>query len=109
MATTRGKRKETNPVDEIMDKTDVISESVDEIVDKVDTTSEPMVSRRKGTVICPNLNVRKAPSLGAAIFHSIPEGTTVEILSNANETWYEVHVGKIESGFCMKEFIKEDK
>lgn len=104
MENTRSKRKEIAPVDEVMEK--------------VDTTTPPVKSKKRtgemahaegyaeGTVICQNLNVRKEPALGATILKIIPKGTMVTILEPASDTWYKVRVGEIETGFCMKEFIK---
>lgn len=91
MANTRGKRKETAPVDEVMEKTD--------------TTTAPVKANRKGTVNCQNLNVRKAPAMGSTILKIIPKDTKVTILDSVNDAWYKVRVGEIETGFCMKEFI----
>lgn len=107
MANTRGKKKETAPADEVMEK--------------VDTTKPPVKSKKgigahanaegyaAGTVNCQNLNVRKEPALGATILKIIPKGTIVTVLESANDTWYKVRVGEIETGFCMKEFIKLGK
>lgn len=104
MANTRSKKKETAPADEVMEK--------------VDTTIPPVKSKKRagemvhaevyaeGTVICQNLNVRKEPALGATILKIIPKGSIVTILESASDTWYKVRVGEIETGFCMKEFIK---
>ena len=104
MANTRSKKKEIAPADEV--------------IEKVDTTTPPAKSKKRagemahaegyanGTVICQNLNVRKEPALGATILKIIPKDTIVTVLEPASDTWYKVRVGEIETGFCMKEFIK---
>lgn len=107
MANTRGKRKETLPVDEVMEKNPVVEETAEPETKAAPKPKAPF--HGKGTVNCKNLNVRKAPAMGATILQIIPEGTVVEILSDVNDTWYKVRVGNIESGFCMKEFITAAK
>lgn len=92
MANARGKRKEMLPVDEVMENNEMVTELMPP-------------SNKEGIVKCQNLNVRKAPSLGATILQIISNGTKVEILDEANELWYKIRVDKIESGYCMKEFI----
>ena len=94
MANTRSKRKEVEPVDEVVN---AVTE---------ETTEPKAPSNKKGVVICQNLNMRKAPTLGSAILRIIPKDTKVEILSDANETWYKVRIDDIGTGFCMKEFIR---
>lgn len=96
MANTRGKRKETIPVDEVMENNKTVEETVPP-------------TNKEGTVKCQNLNVRKAPSMGATILQIISKGTKVEILDDVNDLWYKIRVGEIESGYCMKEFINIDK
>lgn len=103
MANTRGKRKETKPVDEVMDTNETV---VDETVN---ATSNTTPSNKKGIIKCSKLNVRKAPTKGSDILKIISEGTEVEILKDAGDAWYKVRVGEIESGYCMKEFIKVSK
>lgn len=109
MANTRGKRKETQPVDEIMDQvkeetTEEVKETVKE--ETTETVEVKVPTLQKGVVKCHNLNVRKAPTTGATILRIIPKDTEVKILADVNETWYKVHIPEIETGFCMKEFIK---
>lgn len=103
MANSKDKKKETMPVDEVMDITE---NTVDEVVEAVDITKPSVKSNRKGVVICKNLNVRKAPTKESMILQIIPENTKVEILSDANDSWYKVSIGEIKNGFGMKEFIK---
>ena len=126
MANTRGKRKETAPVDEVMEKVDMTTPLADEIMEKetspVDEVMEKETSPVKfekgigehamaegyvtGTVNCQNLNVRKAPAMGSTILKIIPKDTKVTILGSVNDAWYKVRVGEIETGFCMKEFMQ---
>ena len=103
MANARGKRKETKPVDEAMGN---IENTVDETIKNTNDTTP---SNKTGVVDCQNLNVRKAPTMGSTILRIIPKDTEVEILADANETWYKVRIGDIGTGFCMKEFIKVEK
>lgn len=108
MANTRGKRKETNPVDETM--TTGYGELVND--EPATETSEPVAKKpttRKGIVNCGSLYVRKEPSKSAESLKIISKGTVVKVLSDANDEWYKVHVDGIGTGFCMKEFIKLDK
>ena len=100
MANTRGKRKEVEPVDEVMNTA---------AAETTETAETEAPSNKKGTVICQNLNVRKEPALGSAILRVITKGTEVEILDDADDTWYKVCVGDIGTGFCMKEFVKLGK
>lgn len=107
MANTRGKRKETKLVDEVMD---VMENTEDEAMDVTENTvdEKPVLkapSLKKGMVICQNLNVRKAPTTESEILRIIPKDTKVKILEDVNETWYKVRIPEIETGFCMKEFI----
>ena len=106
MANTRGKRKETKPVDEVMDMTEnmVTEETVAENTAEEKTETKPQ-SDKYGVVTCQNLNVRKAPTTASMILRIIPKDTEVKILSDVNESWYKVRVGEIENGFCMKKFI----
>lgn len=96
MANTKGKKKETIPVSE----TTEIIKTVDEIA--------PLIVK-EGIVKCQNLNVRKAPSMGATILKIISMGTKVEIIDDINDLWYKIRVSDIEKGYCMKEFINIDK
>lgn len=107
MANTKGKRKDTKPVDEIMSVTENV---VDKVADSVESTVEEKLeiktpSNKYGVVTCQNLNVRKTPTTGSTILRIIPKDTKVKILDDVNETWYKVRIGEIENGFCMKEFI----
>ena len=97
MANTRGKRKEVEPVDEVMNTA---------AAETTETAETEAPSNKKGTVICQNLNVRKAPAMGSTILKIIPKDTKLVILEAASDAWYKVRVGEIEDGFCMKEFIK---
>ena len=106
MANTRSKKKETAPAGEAMEK-------VDTTTPPTKTTMVPGEGARAnaegyvtGTVICQNLNVRKAPAMGSTILKIIPKDTKLVILEAASDAWYKVRVGEIEDGFCMKEFIK---
>lgn len=107
MANTRGKRKEIQPVDEVMDQVkEETAEEVKETVKEEMAEEIKAPTSQKGVVICHNLNVRKAPTIGATILRIIPKDTEVKILADVNETWYKVRIPEIETGFCMKEFIK---
>lgn len=94
--------KDTLPVDEV---TDVVEDTMTEAtpIEEVETV---LKLNKTGVVICQNLNVREEPTIDSKILRIIPKDTVVEILDDVNETWYKVRVGEIESGFCMKEFIK---
>lgn len=96
MANTRGKRKETTPVDEVMENNKTVEETVPP-------------KNKEGIVNCQNLNVRKAPSMSATILKIISMGTKVEIIDDINDFWYRICVSDIEKGYCMKEFINIDK
>lgn len=104
MENSKGKIKETMPVDEVIDITE--KNTIDDVMEKVNTTESPVKPDREGTVICQNLNVRKAPAKGSTVLKIIPKDTKVKILSDANDAWYKVSVDDIKNGFCMKEFIK---
>lgn len=96
MTNTRGKRKETLPVDEVMS-------TVDEMPDVV----APKPSIKEGLVYnCSSLNVRQAPSKEAEILNVISKDTKVKVLDDASDEWYKVRVNGVGTGFCMKEFIK---
>lgn len=96
MANTRGKRKETLPVDEVMDN---IENALDDAI-QIET---PLTEN--GIVNCHALNVRKAPSKEAAVLQIIPKDTEIEVLEQVDDDWYKVHVSNLGTGFCMKEFI----
>lgn len=96
MANTRGKRKETLPVDEAMN-------NIKNTPDDMTQIATPLTEN--GIVNCHALNVRKAPSKEAAILTVIPKDAKVKILDNVNEKWYKVRVPENTTGFCMKEFI----
>lgn len=103
MANTRGKRKETAPVDEAIE----VIETADIEHPVVETVS---AYPKKGKVHnCTKLNVRRAPSTTAPIMKIISEGTKVEVLDEVEDAWYKVHVDGVGTGFCMKEFIKLGK
>lgn len=106
MVNTRGKRKEMEPVDEVMGqvKEEVVKKTKRTVKKDVSELKVPQI--RKGIVICSNLNVRKEPTTGATILQIITKDTEVKILDDVNETWYKVRVSEIVTGFCMKEFIK---
>lgn len=97
MANTRGKKKEV--------------ESVDEVVNTVtEETTEPKAPfNKKGVVICQSLNMRKAPTLDSAILRILTKDTEIKILDDVDDAWYKVRTGKGTIGFCMKEFIKLGK
>lgn len=88
--------------------------SIDEPVNTVDETVAEETSfdeikmklNKKGSVICMNLNVRKEPTKDSTILQIISKDTVIEILDDVDDAWYKIRVGEIESGFCMKEFIK---
>lgn len=102
MANTRGKRQETNPVDETMTTGYV------EFINDEPAAKTPSI--KKGVVHnCINLNVRKEPTKSAPVLNYIPAGTNVKVLSEANDEWYKVHADGVGTGFCMKEFIKIGK
>lgn len=113
MANTKGKRKDTKPVDEVVNKVEketvkeVVAEAKKETVKEVDETT--LFINKKGTVNCPKLNVRKGPSLNSAIISIISEGDRLEVLKHVNDTWYKVRISDKGFGFCMKEFITLDK
>ena len=103
MPNTRGKRKEILPVDEVMDTNKTVADET------TNATSNITFSSKKGIVKCSKLNVRKEPTKCSDILKIISEGTEVEILKDAGDSWYKVRVGEIKNGYCMKEFIKVDK
>ncbi len=94
--------KDALPVDEVMD---VVEDTMTEAtpIEEVETV---LKLNKTGVVICKNLNVREESMINSKVLRIIPKDTVVEILDDANEVWYKVRVGEIESGFCMKEFIK---
>lgn len=96
MANTRGKKKETTSVGEVMENNKMVDETLPSII-------------KEGIVKCQNLNVRKAPSMSATILQIISIGTKVKILDDVNDLWYKIKVDKIEKGYCVKEFIDIDK
>lgn len=103
MANARGKRKEIEPVDEVMEKVDATTPiKKSKKASSSESHAEGFIS---GIVNCQNLNVRKEPSLGSTILKIIPKNTIVKVLEPISDTWYKVRVDEIETGFCMKEFI----
>lgn len=96
MANTRGKKKETTPVGEVMENNKMVDETLPSII-------------KEGIVKCQNLNVRKTPSMSATILQIISIGTKVKILDDVNDLWYKICVNDIEKGYCVKEFIDIDK
>ena len=97
MANTRSKKKEVEPVNEVVN---AVTE---------ETTESKAPSNKKGVVICQNLNMRKAPTLGSSILQILTKDTKIEIIDNADDAWYKVRTSKGTIGFCMKEFIKLGK
>ena len=104
MTNAKGKRKETSPVDEVIN----INENI--VEDKTETKTKTKTPAKKyGVVTCQYLNVREAPTTGASILLIIPKNTKVIILDDTNENWYKIRVEEIGYGFCMKEFINITK
>ena len=93
MANTRGKRKEVEPVDEVVN---AVTE---------ETTEPKAPSNKKGVVICQNLNMRKAPTLGSAILRILTKDTKIEILDDTIDGWYKIEAEGIGIGFCMSKYI----
>ena len=92
MSKSRGSRKDTKPVDEVVN-------------DIVETEKEENPVQL-GTVTASALNVRKEPSLRSAVLQIIYQNDKVEILEDKEELWYKVKVDGKVIGFCMKTFIK---
>lgn len=93
MANTRGKKKEVEPVDEVVN---AVTE---------ETTEPKAPSNKKGVVICQNLNMRKAPTLGSAILRILTKDTKIEILDDTIDGWYKIEAEGIGIGFCMSKYI----
>lgn len=82
----RGKRVETNPVDEVM---------------IVDTKKE-----LTGKVVANLLNVRVAPIMSSDIVTQIKKDSKVSIdLKASTDEWYAITTEDRDRGFCMKKFI----
>lgn len=109
MANTRGKRKDSAPVDEAMEKVDTTIKPTKSTIVPGEGARANAEGHATGTVICDKLNVRKAPTKGSTVLKIISKDTKVKILDSANDVWYKVCVDNIGTGFCMKEFIKVGK
>ena len=92
MSKTRVLKKDTKPVDEVMND-----------IAETEKKEKPI---HLGIVTASALNVRKEPSLKSEILQMVYQNDKIEILEDKEELWYKIKVdGKI-IGFCMKTYIK---
>lgn len=62
-----------------------------------------------GVVNCNKLNVREKSDIVANVIKVIDKGTYVQIVAEPTDAWYKVSLPDGTKGFCMKEFISEEK
>ena len=98
----KGYKRDLSSIDESVNTVDEMA-AEETSFDENETASE---LNKTGSVICKNLNVRKEPTKDSMILQIISKDTVVEILDYSNDIWYKIRIGKVGSGFCMKEFIK---
>lgn len=74
--------------------------------EKAGVTPPPPPEQRTGIVVTSggNLNMRSAPSATASIIRTIPNGSTVTILSESGN-WYQISFGG-QTGWASKDFIR---
>ena len=82
-------------------------ESAPEVTTETTNTEVETVAPVEGVVIdCSKLNIRKKPSIKAAVIDAIKVNTKVSIdTAKSTDEWFKVTVGDIQ-GFCMKKYIK---
>lgn len=97
---SRGKRKETNPVDEA-----ILMEST---IEETAITEETPAFEMYSAVVsdCFKLNVREQPSLHAEILTVLNNGDEIYVDKDSNDdSWYHVTLPDGTTGFSMKSYI----
>lgn len=98
----RGKRKEIDPIDEIVMEQSVIEEVVPE------ATEEPKAAEFLDGIVhnCVKLNVRRNPSIKSDVITVLNEQDQIKVKDvDALGDWYFVQLPNGEEGFSMKKYI----
>lgn len=99
---TRGKRKELDPIDEVTMEQPVIEEVVSEVIEepKTDTFLDGIVHN------CVKLNVRKNPSIDSDVIAVINEQDKIKVKDvDTLSDWYFIRLPNCKEGFSMKKYV----
>lgn len=105
-------KKNVNPNTEDAKIVDTVEETTEQTgTDNKEPKKAPEKKTIKGVVTeCIKLNIRKEPSLTAAIVEEISALAEVKIDREAStDDWYSVQTESGKSGFCMKKYISTKK
>lgn len=99
---TRGKRKELDPIDEVVIEQPVIEKVVSEVEEepKTDMFLDGIVHN------CVKLNVRKNPSIDSDVIAVLNEQDKIKVKDvDTISDWYFIQLPNSKEGFSMKKYI----